>query len=100
MTVFAIPMGGKFNIAQGSELGAAGLLFYMACISAVAYSVWGLLMKYNDVSKVSIFGPFNPISGVVLSAIFLQEWESLGAEVWVALALVALGILVVNYQKK
>lgn len=100
MTAFALPMGGKFEIAAGNGLTAGALLFYMACISAVAYSIWGLLMKYNDVSKVSIFGPFNPISGVILSAIILGEWKSLGVEVVVALVLVALGILVVNYKKR
>ncbi|MBR5535807.1 MAG: EamA family transporter [Clostridia bacterium] len=100
MTVFALPMGGKFDIAEGGALTATALLFYMACISAVAYSIWGLLMKYNDVSKVSIFGPFNPISGVILSAIILGEWQSIGIEVVLALVLVALGILVVNYKKR
>lgn len=100
MTLFAIPMGGRFNIAEGGGFTAAVLLFYMACISAVAYSIWGLLMKYNDVSKVSIFGPFNPISGVILSAIILGEWQSIGIEVVVALVLVASGILVVNYKKR
>lgn len=100
MTVVAIPMGGKFDIQPGGTLTAGALLFYMACISAVAYSIWGLLMKYNDVSKVSIFGPFNPISGVILSAIILGEWKSLGIEVVAALVLVALGILVVNYKKR
>lgn len=100
MTVVAIPMGGRFSVAEGGMATAGVLLFYMACISAVAYSIWGLLMKYNDVSKVSIFGPFNPISGVVLSAIFLNEWSSIGIEVVVALLLVASGILVVNYKKR
>ncbi len=99
MTVFALPMGGKFQISEGNGLTAFVLLFYMACISAVAYSIWGLLMKYNDVSKVSIFGPFNPISGVILSAVILGEWSSIGIEVVLALVLVALGILVVNYKK-
>lgn len=100
MTLFALPMGGKFEIAAGEGFTAGVLLFYMACISAVAYSIWGLLMKYNDVSKVSIFGPFNPISGVILSAIILKEWSSIGIEVIIALVLVALGILVVNYKKR
>ncbi|MBQ3110548.1 MAG: DMT family transporter [Clostridia bacterium] len=100
MTLFAFPMGGKFEIAAGEGFTAGVLLFYMACISAVAYSIWGLLMKYNDVSKVSIFGPFNPISGVILSAIILKEWSSIGIEVVIALVLVALGILVVNYKKR
>ena len=100
MTVFALPMGGKFTIAQGDMAKGILLLVYMACISAVAYSIWGLLMKYNDVSKVSIFGPFNPISGVILSAIILREWSSIGIEVVLALLLVACGILVVNYKKR
>lgn len=100
MTVFALPMGGKFHIADGAMGSAVALMIYMACISAVAYSIWGLLMKYNDVSKVSIFGPFNPISGVILSAVFLGEWKSLGIEVVVALVLVAVGILVINYKKR
>ncbi len=100
MTLFALPMGGKFEIAAGEGFTAGVLLFYMACISAVAYSIWGLLMKYNDVSKVSIFGPFNPISGVILSAIILKEWSSIGIAVVIALVLVALGILVVNYKKR
>ncbi len=100
MTVFALPLGGRFNVQPGGEVTAAALLFYMACISAVAYSIWGLLMKYNDVSKVSIFGPFNPISGVILSAIILGEWSSIGIEVVIALVLVASGILVVNYKKR
>ena len=100
MTLFALPMGGKFEIAEGAGFTAGALLFYMACISAVAYSIWGLLMKYNDVSKVSIFGPFNPISGVILSAIILGEWKSLGVEVILALVLVASGILVINYKKR
>lgn len=100
MTIFALAMGGKFEIAENSTIAAGGLLFYMACISAVAYSIWGLLMKYNDVSKVSVFGPFNPISGTVLSAIFLNERDMLGPNVIVALVLVSIGILIVNYKKE
>ncbi len=100
MTLFGSLAGGRFEVAEGAGMTAGALLLYMACISAVAYSIWGLLMKYNDVSKVSIFGPFNPISGVILSAIILGEWQSIGIEVVAALVLVALGILVVNYKKR
>ncbi|MGM9550951.1 MAG: DMT family transporter [Clostridia bacterium] len=100
MTLFGLLFGGKFEFAEGSILNCVVLLIYMACISAVAYSIWGLLMKYNDVSRVSIFGPFNPISGVILSAIFLDEAGSVGVEVVIALILVSIGILVVNYNKK
>lgn len=100
MTVAAIPLGGKFHIEAVNVLPATALIFYMACISAVAYSIWGLLMKYNDVSKVSVFGPFNPISGTILSAIFLKEAGMLGPHVIIALVLVSVGILIVNYKKE
>lgn len=49
------------------------LLLYMAMISAVAYSLWGLLLKYNPVSRVAIFGFLNPLCGVILSALLLNE---------------------------
>ncbi len=97
MTAAALLFGGRVTVNSPVSVG---LLFYMACISAVAYSVWGLLMKYNEVSKVSVFGPFNPISGTVLSAIFLKEADALGPQVIIALCLVSAGILIVNYKKE
>lgn len=92
--------------AGGSLAGAVGisafvLLFYMGCLSAVAYTLWGVLLKYNPVSRVTIFGFMNPMFGVLLSALFLGEssqaltWNTLAA-----LALVSLGIYVVNGGKE
>ena len=62
--------------AAGGRLTAVSvkggmLLLYMALISAVAYTLWGILLKYNPVSKVSIFGFTNPVFGVILSALIL-----------------------------
>lgn len=102
-------LGGLIMIATGWMLGgqihpvgggAYILLLYMAMISAVAYSVWGLLLKYNPVSRVSIFGFSNPVFGVILSALILQE----GADMpWIqslaALVLVSAGIYLVNAEK-
>ena len=64
--------------AAGGRLTAVSvkggmLLLYMALISAVAYTLWGILLKYNPVSKVSIFGFTNPVFGVILSALILGE---------------------------
>ena len=67
----------------------------MAVISSVAFSLWTLLLKYNPVGTVSIYGFTNPVFGVILSALFLGEQaftlQNLGA-----LILVSLGIIVVN----
>ena len=71
----------------------------MALISAVAYTLWGILLKYNPVSKVSIFGFTNPVFGVILSAIILREGNVFGMKDLIALVLVSIGILIVNWAK-
>ncbi|MCI9104139.1 MAG: EamA family transporter, partial [Lachnospiraceae bacterium] len=59
--------------------------------------LWGVLLKYNPVSRVTVFGFMNPMFGVVLSAIFLGEsGQALTWNTFVALILVCLGIYVVN----
>lgn len=75
-------------------------LIYMGFISAGAYTLWGVLLKYNPVSKVSVLGFVNPIMGVVLSALFLGEGqEAFSVLSLISLLLVSLGIVIVNYRK-
>ena len=76
------------------------LLIYMALISSVAYSVWGILLKHNPVGKVAIYSFTNPIFSVLLSFAFLGESSSFGVELVVALALVCGGIWLVNRVKE
>ena len=55
------------------------------------------MLKYNDVSNVSVFGFMTPVFGFVLSSIILKE--HLSQQLWltiIALVLVCLGILCVN----
>lgn len=74
-------------------------LIYMGFISAGAYTLWGILLKYNPVSRVSVLGFINPIMGVLLSALFLGEGnEAFSAGSILSLILVSLGIFLVNYQ--
>ena len=99
-------LGGAFMIAagllSGGKVGAAGasgaaMLIYLAFISAAAFSLWSLLLKYNPVSSVSIFGFMNPVFGVILSALLLSERPPAGAlRTAAALLLVAAGIITVN----
>ncbi len=49
------------------------MILYLAFISAAAYTVWGVLLKHNPVSKLSVIGLMNPVFGVILSAVFLGE---------------------------
>ena len=69
----------------------------MGFISAGAYTLWGVLLKYNPVSRVSILGFMNPVMGVLLSALFLGEGsEAFSWTGLIALLLVCAGIIIVN----
>lgn len=98
MTIMGLLMGGK--ITKVTATGIA-MLFYLACISAVAYSLWGILLKYNPVSRVAVFGFMNPVFGVILSAFLLGEREQAsGIKSIIALILVSIGIYITAKVKE
>lgn len=96
MVAGAMAAGGRFG---KFTVACAGILLYMAMISAVAYTLWGILLKYNPVSKVSVFGFMNPVFGVLLSAVVLGEGSSFGIRGVAALVLVCAGIFIVNAER-
>ena len=76
------------------------VLLYLAFVSAVAYTLWAMLLRYNDVSKVAIYGCFNPIFGALLSATILQETgQTFGVKEGIALGLVSVGLMIVQGKK-
>ncbi len=93
MTVVGILMGGQ--LVTVTYRGIADLI-YLAFVSAVAYSVWGILMKYNPVSRVSVYGFLAPVFGVITSIILLNEGIGFGLIHLTALILVSTGIIIVN----
>lgn len=96
MIILGYAMGGRITHVSPQ---AILMLFYLACISAVAYSLWGILLKHNPVSKVAIFGFTNPVFGVLLSAWWLNEGsKELGINAVIALILVCIGICIVNVK--
>lgn len=98
MTIMGLLMGGK--ITKVTATGIA-MMFYLACISAVAYSLWGILLKYNPVSRVAVFGFMNPVFGVILSAFLLGEREQAsGIKSIIALILVSIGIYITAKVKE
>ena len=106
---YQFQLGGLVMIICGLLLGGkithfpvqAGLvLLYLALVSAVAYSLWGILLCYNPVSRVAVFGFMTPVFGVLLSALLLQETDALGLTCLLALVLVCVGIYVVNKNEK
>lgn len=92
LTLIGMISGGKVeHFATSSSV----LLIYMAILSAAAFSLWTLLLKYNKVGAVSIFNFLIPIFGAMLSSVFLGE-NILEAKNIVALVLVCIGIWLVN----
>ncbi len=103
---YQFALGGTVLLIIGALMGGSLVfysascvlnLLYMGLISAGAYTLWGILLKHNPVSRVSILGFMNPVMGVLLSALFLGEGQE--AFSWmglVALLLVSAGIIIVN----
>ena len=91
-------MGGGLNF---SSMNCVLNLLYLGFISAGAYTLWGVLLKYNPVSRVSILGFVNPVMGVLLSALFLGEGrEAFSLTGILALLLVSAGVVIVNTAEK
>lgn len=98
LTALGFFMGGRLSFPG---VGGLVLILYLAMISAVAFSCTSILMKYNPVSRVSIFGFLNPMFGVTLSILILKEsGQEFGIKGLIALILVCIGVFVVNYQKQ
>lgn len=102
-------LGGVVMMAVGYFMGGSaydysvqslGVLVYLALVSAVAYAVWGILLKYNSVSRVAVYGFMTPVFGVILSALLLHENQFIGYKCILSLILVSAGIYIVNYKKQ
>ena len=96
-----LTLGGYLFGGNLSDIGwrALLLLAYLVLLSSAAFALWSLLLKYNRVGMVAPFNFLIPVSGAVLSAIFLNEsileWKNA-----LALVLVCVGIILVNRIKQ
>ena len=48
-----------------------GLFIYSALLSAVAFALWYSILKYNKAGEISIYKFATPVSGAILSAMFI-----------------------------
>lgn len=98
MVGIGLAFGGRIAI---SSVGAFFILLYLSALSAVAYALWGMLLKFNPVSKVTIFSFMTPVFGTILSLIFLSEDTKVSyLNLAITLVLVAGGIFLINYVSK
>lgn len=98
MAVVGFACDGRLSF---SNIKSVVLLIYLALVSAAAYTMWGILLKYNPVSKVTVFGFMTPVFGCILSAVLLGESLSdSGLKIFLSLILVSVGIIIVNLKSK
>lgn len=108
ITGWQLALGGAVLLAVGlagggadglvwSPAGAA-LLAYLAVLSAVAFTVWTMLLKEHSVGRVTIYMFLIPVFGSLLSALVLRE-NVLTLRNLCALLLVCAGIACVNYTR-
>lgn len=98
MTAAGAAAGGRLHVTGPAALL---LILYMAFISAAAYSIWSILLKYNPVSRVTVYGFTTPVFGVVLSALFLGEANQIPwVQSIISLLLVCAGIFIVNRSEE
>lgn len=94
MIIISLIAGGR--LTEISVKGAL-LIFYLAIVSSVAYTLWGLLLKHNDVSLIATVGFMTPVFGCILSQLILREFNKEGLiKTAVSLILVVIGIWLVN----
>ena len=97
MTAAALLGGGELKAVSAA---AWPLMIYLGSLSAVAYTLWSLLLQRHPVSRVVVFSFLNPVFGVILSALLLGEGSTLDIlHCLIALVLVCLGVWIVSREE-
>lgn len=99
MIITGLILGGRIYV---SDIFGVLILAYLALLSAVAYSLWGILLKYNPVSSVTVFNFTTPIFGTFLTMLLIpEENQSISPiNLIITLILVSVGIFLLNYTPK
>lgn len=89
--------GGNPLTLQFTPLSTA-LLLYLALLSSVAFVLWYGILQYRKIGEISLYKFVVPVSGSLLTALFIPNEKLLPVHV-IGLLLVSIGIVVVNRQK-
>ncbi len=96
MILVGLICGGKVEFGGIKSYAIMG---YLSLLSAVAYSLWGVLLKNNPVSKVSIYSFMIPVFGTLLSMLLLDETSRVSpVNLVITLVCISVGILLINYK--
>lgn len=96
LVVAGLALGGRLAVVTPTGLAT---LLYLCILSALAFTLWTLLLQHNPLSKISIYYFLMPVFGALFSALLLNEnlWDF---KYIAALVLVCTGIYMVNRAEK
>lgn len=108
VTAYNLLIGGFLLIIIGAIGSKEGIivtlpgifaLMYLIMVSSVGFTMWSMLLKAYPIGKLSVYNFIIPVSGTMLSGLFLKEsiftWQYISS-----LILVSAGIFVLNYSKE
>ena len=96
LTAAGLAAGGRIEQVTPSALL---LLAYICAASVAGYALWNILLKYSDLSRMSIIKFFEPLFGVIFSGLLLGE-NVLRLKYLVSFLLIAAAVLIINIPKK
>ena len=92
----AFVMGGRMPLSGT----AVWLTLYLAFVSAAAFTLWTALLVRYEAGQILVFNALIPITGAIWSFIILGERQLFEPLFLVSIILTAIGIILMNYQKK
>lgn len=95
LTIAGLLMGGRITTIT---FAGAWILFFLVCISSVAFYIYNQLIKYHSVGQVAIYNSLIPIFGIMMSCLLLGE--AFLTKYIMAGLLVAAGVWILNYSRK
>ncbi len=75
-----------------------GMAFQIVAVGAFGFLLWFWLLKIYPANGVASFGFLAPVFGVVFGWLLLGE--TVGKSLWVSLALISLGLVIINYPQR
>lgn len=92
MILVGATLNGSFNFT-----GSLPIILCLSAIYALSYALWGILLKNNPVSKISMYSFMTPVFGVIFSCIMIQEESNISpVNLVIALLLICTGIILWN----
>ena len=92
-----VVLGGHVQVTSLPQLL---IVLWLIVVSSVAYGLWSMLLRDNDVSRILVYMFLTPIFGVLFSlAILGSEGATIGIHTLAGLVLISLGIIAVQKKK-